>query len=49
MGSMGSLLHSLTNPEQYCAVGSFSGPIDADGYELRQELYCRRTERDGFA
>ena len=27
MGSMGSLLHSLTNPEQYCAVGSFSGPL----------------------
>ncbi len=27
MGSMGSLLHSLTNPEQYCAVGSFSGPM----------------------
>lgn len=27
MGSMGSLLHSLTNPEQYRAVGSFSGPL----------------------
>ncbi len=27
MGSMGSLVHSLTNPEQYRAVGSFSGPL----------------------
>ena len=27
MGSMGSLLHSLTNPENFCAVGSFSGPL----------------------
>ncbi len=27
MGSMGSLVHSLTNPEMYRAVGSFSGPL----------------------
>ena len=37
MGSMGSLLHSLTNPENYRAVGAFSGPM------MRMDMDRSRT------